>query len=132
MPGAVELSTRAAAYRREDGPMCAHALDLEATRRSTLTYRMRIAIFSDVHSNLPALEATLADIAAVGVDVRYALGDLVGYAPWPNAVLSPSAPPTSHTQCSPWASSSTIRARLGSATACSARRSAAVMELAAA
>lgn len=48
---------------------------------------MRIAILSDVHANMPALEAVLADIAAVGVDARYALGDLVGYAPWPNEVL---------------------------------------------
>jgi len=48
---------------------------------------MRFAFFSDVHSNLPALEAVLADIVAVGVDERYALGDLVGYAPWPNEVL---------------------------------------------
>ncbi len=48
---------------------------------------MRIGIFSDVHSNLPALEAVLADIDAAGVDARYALGDLVGYAPWPNEVL---------------------------------------------
>ena len=48
---------------------------------------MRLAIFSDVHSNLPALDAVLADIAATGVDARYVLGDLVGYAPWPNEVL---------------------------------------------
>ena len=48
---------------------------------------MRIAFFSDIHSNLPALDAVLADIAAVGVDEQYALGDLVGYAPWPNEVL---------------------------------------------
>jgi putative phosphoesterase len=48
---------------------------------------MRIAVFSDVHSNLPALEAVLADIDATGVDARYAVGDLVGYAPWPNEVL---------------------------------------------
>lgn len=48
---------------------------------------MRIAIFSDVHANLPALEAVLADVDAAGVDQRYALGDLVGYAPWPNEVL---------------------------------------------
>ena len=48
---------------------------------------MRVAFFSDVHSNLPALEAVLDHIAAVGVDQRYALGDLVGYAPWPNEVL---------------------------------------------
>ena len=48
---------------------------------------MRLAIFSDVHSNLPALEAVLADIEREGVDARYVLGDLVGYAPWPNEVL---------------------------------------------
>ncbi len=48
---------------------------------------MRLAIFSDVHSNLPALEAVLGDNAAVGVDARYVLGDLVGYAPWPDQVL---------------------------------------------
>lgn len=48
---------------------------------------MRTAIFSDVHSNLPALDAVLADIAVVAVDRRYVLGDLVGYAPWPNEVL---------------------------------------------
>lgn len=48
---------------------------------------MRLAMFSDVHSNLPALEAVLADIAAAGVDDRYCLGDLVGYAPWPNETL---------------------------------------------
>ena len=48
---------------------------------------MRIALFSDVHSNLPALEAVLEDIAREGVDSRYVLGDLVGYAPWPNEVL---------------------------------------------
>ncbi len=48
---------------------------------------MRIAIFSDVHANLPALDAVLADIRASGVDATYALGDLVGYAPWPDEVL---------------------------------------------
>lgn len=48
---------------------------------------MRVAIFSDVHANLPALEAILADFEAARVDARYALGDLVGYAPWPNEVL---------------------------------------------
>jgi putative phosphoesterase len=48
---------------------------------------MRLAFFSDVHANLPALEAVLADIARTGVDARFALGDLVGYAPWPNEVL---------------------------------------------
>jgi putative phosphoesterase len=44
----------------------------------------RLAVFSDVHSNLPALEAVLADVDAVGLDRVYCLGDLVGYAPFPN------------------------------------------------
>jgi putative phosphoesterase len=48
---------------------------------------VRIAFFSDVHSNLPALEAVLADIASAAVEARYVLGDLVGYAPWPNEIL---------------------------------------------
>ena len=50
---------------------------------------MRYALFSDVHANLPALEAVLADIGVRGdVDATYHLGDLVGYAPWPNEVVS--------------------------------------------
>jgi putative phosphoesterase len=48
---------------------------------------MRVALFSDVHANLVALDAVLADIAEQAVDARYVLGDLVGYAPWPNEVL---------------------------------------------
>jgi predicted phosphodiesterase len=43
----------------------------------------RIALFSDIHANLPALDAVLADIDACGVTERYCLGDLVGYGPWP-------------------------------------------------
>jgi len=49
---------------------------------------MRIAIFSDVHGNLPALDAVLADIDARGVDAVYCLGDLVGYAPFPNEAIA--------------------------------------------
>jgi predicted phosphodiesterase len=50
---------------------------------------MRYALISDVHSNLPALEAVLADIdARDGVGAVYHLGDLVGYAPWPDEVVS--------------------------------------------
>jgi predicted phosphodiesterase len=49
----------------------------------------RYALISDIHANLPALEAVLADIAARGDDVvTYHLGDLVGYAPWPNEVVA--------------------------------------------
>jgi protein phosphatase len=38
----------------------------------------KIALISDVHGNLPALEAVLADIRARGIDLIYNLGDLVG------------------------------------------------------
>jgi putative phosphoesterase len=48
---------------------------------------MRIAIFSDIHGNLPALTATLADIATQQPDRVYCLGDLVGYASSPNEVI---------------------------------------------
>jgi hypothetical protein len=50
---------------------------------------VKYALISDIHSNLPALEAVLADIDARGdVDVVYHLGDLVGYAPWPDEVVA--------------------------------------------
>ena len=49
---------------------------------------MRYALFSDVHANLPALEAVLADIGArADIHAVHHLGDLVGYAPWPNEVV---------------------------------------------
>lgn len=47
---------------------------------------MRIAVFSDIHGNLPALDAVLADVGRPHVDAVYCLGDLVGYAPFPNEV----------------------------------------------
>lgn len=40
---------------------------------------MRLAIISDIHANLEALSATLAEIATVGVDRIICLGDIVGY-----------------------------------------------------
>jgi predicted phosphodiesterase len=50
---------------------------------------VRIALISDIHANLPALEAVLAEIDADNsVDAIYHLGDLVGYAPWPNEVVA--------------------------------------------
>ena len=48
---------------------------------------MRIALIADIHANLPAVEAVLGDISQQGVDAIYHLGDLVGYAPWPNEVI---------------------------------------------
>jgi predicted phosphodiesterase len=49
---------------------------------------MRYALISDIHANLPSLEAVLVDIANHSVDAIYHLGDLVGYAPWPNEVVA--------------------------------------------
>lgn len=46
------------------------------------------ALIADVHGNLPALEAVLEDIQRRGVDAAYHLGDLVGYAPWPDEVVA--------------------------------------------
>jgi putative phosphoesterase len=48
---------------------------------------MRIALFSDIHANLPALTAVLADIDNKKTDAIYCLGDLVGYNIWPNEVI---------------------------------------------
>jgi predicted phosphodiesterase len=44
------------------------------------------AVFSDVHGNLPGLEAILADIERRGIAQTLSLGDLVGYGPSPNEV----------------------------------------------
>lgn len=49
---------------------------------------MRAALISDIHANLPALDAVLADIGRRGgIDAIFHLGDLVGYGPWPNEVV---------------------------------------------
>jgi predicted phosphodiesterase len=50
---------------------------------------LKYALISDVHSNLPALEALLAHIdEQEDVDATYHLGDLVGYAHWPNETVA--------------------------------------------
>ena len=48
---------------------------------------MRIAVVSDIHGNLPALEATLAAIAREGVSEILCLGDVVGYGADPATCL---------------------------------------------
>ncbi len=45
---------------------------------------MRVAVVSDIHSNLHALEAVLEAIDADAPDELWCLGDLVGYGPRPN------------------------------------------------
>ncbi|HSM38159.1 MAG TPA: metallophosphoesterase family protein [Candidatus Limnocylindrales bacterium] len=47
---------------------------------------MRFAVLSDIHANLAALEAVRADLPAV--DEIWVLGDIVGYGPQPNEVIS--------------------------------------------
>lgn len=46
-----------------------------------------MAIISDIHSNLPALEVVLEQIAKEGVDQILCAGDIVGYGPNPNEVI---------------------------------------------
>jgi predicted phosphodiesterase len=45
---------------------------------------LRTAVLSDVHGNLHALEAVLAEVDKGGFDALWFLGDLVGYGPRPN------------------------------------------------
>ena len=45
---------------------------------------MRLAILSDIHGNLPAFEAVLADVDATSPDEVWCLGDVVGYGAEPN------------------------------------------------
>ncbi|MFN2484518.1 MAG: metallophosphoesterase, partial [Candidatus Limnocylindria bacterium] len=47
---------------------------------------MRIAVLSDIHSNLPALEAVMKDMERI--DQVWVLGDVVGYGPHPNQVIA--------------------------------------------
>jgi putative phosphoesterase len=47
-----------------------------------------VAVITDVHANLPALDAALAESERLGVDALYCGGDLVGYGPHPNEVCS--------------------------------------------
>lgn len=49
---------------------------------------MKIALFSDIHANLPALDAFFASIEEQQPDSIYCLGDLVGYNTWPNEVIN--------------------------------------------
>ena len=48
----------------------------------------RAAVITDIHGNLPALQASLGAIEQIGVDAVYCGGDLVGYGPHPNEVCA--------------------------------------------
>lgn len=49
---------------------------------------MRFAVIADVHGNMPALEAVLAELAEERVDGYLCPGDLVGYGPMPNEAVA--------------------------------------------
>jgi diadenosine tetraphosphatase ApaH/serine/threonine PP2A family protein phosphatase len=49
---------------------------------------MRVAVISDIHANLPALDAVLAAVDADRPDEVWCLGDLVGYGPHPNEAVA--------------------------------------------
>ena len=71
-----------AAYPRDPG---ARASAGRGDRRAARLDRVRIAVLSDIHSNLVALDAVLARIGAV--DALWHLGDVVGYGPEPDGVV---------------------------------------------
>ena len=48
---------------------------------------MLVAAISDIHANLPAFEAVLADIDSAGVEEIWFLGDVVGYGAQPSECL---------------------------------------------
>ncbi len=47
----------------------------------------KLALIADIHGNHLALQAVLDDIRKRSVDAVYCLGDLVGYAPFPNEAI---------------------------------------------
>jgi predicted phosphodiesterase len=49
---------------------------------------VRLAILSDIHANLPALEAVLADVESAGLKELWCLGDVVGYGADPDQCTS--------------------------------------------
>lgn len=49
---------------------------------------MRVAVITDIHGNLPALQAVLGRVREIGVEGLYCGGDLVGYGPHPNEVCA--------------------------------------------
>jgi predicted phosphodiesterase len=48
---------------------------------------MRIAVISDIHGNMDALESVFADMDAARIDVIFSLGDNIGYGPEPEKVV---------------------------------------------
>ena len=72
-----------AAYPRD--PAARRTATVVSGAAATLTARCGSRVLSDIHSNLVALDAVLADIGTV--DAVWHLGDVVGYGPEPDAVV---------------------------------------------
>jgi len=66
----------------------AHTHQTTAPTASVTVLVMRVAILSDIHSNLHALEAVLVDVDAQAPDEIWCLGDVVGYGPRPNECVN--------------------------------------------
>jgi putative phosphoesterase len=49
---------------------------------------MSVAVITDIHANLPALQAALSRVEELGIEEIYCGGDLVGYGPHPNEVCA--------------------------------------------
>ena len=72
--------------RDGDGEGPARELPGHLDRPNGDTALTRVAIITDIHGNLLALQESLAAIDQIGVDAIYCGGDLVGYGPHPNEV----------------------------------------------
>ncbi len=62
----------------------AHTHHSTAATASVAHFPMRVAVVSDIHANLHALEAVLAEVEREAPDELWCLGDVVGYGPSPN------------------------------------------------
>lgn len=62
-------------------------LDPSLRRQRKARAASQVCIFSDVHGNLPALEAVLAEAQKLNVDGYLCLGDVVGYGPFPRECI---------------------------------------------
>ena len=75
---------------------------------------MRLAVISDVHGNLPALEAVVADVARRGADLVVNLGDMVSGPLWPRetlALLDTLAPPSVRGNHDRWLADADVASR---------------------
>ncbi len=77
-------------------PLAPTAVEIEYGRRASIRAQsswagakatMKIALLSDIHANMHALEATWKDLESEAPDRVYCLGDLVGYGVFPNEVI---------------------------------------------